>query len=202
MGCSQNGSLSDRPTVRKTFLNKSCLSNCRHHFFILFFSCSKGSHTQSGSHKLIHTRSSVLVWYGAQTVMTVSGPCVIEVTETETGWGLSSPVSDRKLRRERLGGVTAEFIACSPSLRLSVCLSHLLPPLALNRYHLSFSYAFQSVSTFLSALSCLSTFSSLSFQTLLFIFSPPGWRVDEFCPFIPRVRHCSKKNNWSPINRV
>lgn len=58
--------------------------------------------------------------------MTVSGPCVIEVTEAETGWGLSSAVSDRKWRRGRWGGggrQLSSWHAVYPSVGLCVCLN-------------------------------------------------------------------------------
>lgn len=215
MGFSQNWSLSGKPTVRNTFLKEACLSNCRHthtHTHSYTHSVhSKGSHTQSGAHKNIHTHSGVLVWYGAQTVMTVSGPCVIEVMEAETGWGLSSTVSDRKQRkmgregrrRGEGGGTTAEFTACSLSLCRGMCLSHVKKtthPPHLWLHHLSLSYAYQSFPTFLSSFSHLSTCLSLHPPLPFFFFftSLHGWGEDEICPFIPVSDTASRKTMGYP----
>lgn len=91
------------------------------------------------------------------------------------------------------------FVSPSPSLTvsLSICL---------------FSHACQSVSTSLSSLSrpSISVPLSLSLSnTYIYIFfyrvslslsirMMAGWIL----PFLPRVRHCIKKNNGRPINRV
>lgn len=128
------------------------------------------------THKYIHTHSNVLVWYGAQSVMTVSGPCVIEVMEAETGWGLSSAMSDRKLRWRRWGdGVTVELMGCSLSFCL-FCMSHFLP--LSPSIHPSFSYICVAVSTFPSLYFCPSTSVALSVSdAYIYIFSFSSWMI-------------------------
>lgn len=129
------------------------------------------------THKYIHTHSNVLVWYGAQSVMTVSGPCVIEVMEAETGWGLSSAMSDRKLRWGRWGG-GHRWAHGMQSIFLSVffCLSHFLP--LSPSIHTSFSYICVAVSTFPSLYFCPSTFVALSVSNAyIYIFSFSSWMI-------------------------
>lgn len=151
------------------------------------------------THKYIHTHSNVLVWYGAQSVMTVSGPCVIEVMEAETGWGLSSAMSDRKLRWGRWGGVTVELMGCSLSFCLSffACLTFSLSvPLSIHLFLTSASL-FQPFRLCISVRPPLSR-SLFQMHTYRFFPSLPGW----FLPFLRHVRHYIKKSNGRPINRV
>lgn len=156
---------------------------------------SKGSHTQSGTHKYIHTHRNVLDWYDAQSVMTVSGPGVIEVTEAETGWGLSSAVNDRKLRVEggdwQLSSSHAVYALC-----LCVCLTSLSGSLSLYLFLMP-ARLFQPLCLLCPV--CLSL--SLSFKcTYICMFASlsTGWWVDEFCPFFPMSDTTSRKTMRDP----
>lgn len=152
MGFPQNGCLSDGLTVRGTFLKKFACQIVDTQLILLTSLIFFLQQRVTGTHKRIHTHSSVVVWYGAQTMMTVSGPF---------DWGDGSrdrmEVVIRCEWREAeavkfVGGgtVTAEFTEYSLSLSAYVFVSPFLPD-----YHLS-PYACQSVSTFLSSLSFLS----------------------------------------------
>ena len=192
--------MGDCQSVRNPFLKKSRLqtsnwSYTRTHTYtsLIYPFHSTRSSTQPGTPK--HTRSliqsSVPVWYGAQTVMTVSASCVIEVMEAQTGWRLSSDVSDRELThrfiylfssRGEMRWQQSSLRAFYPSIGLCVYLtfsswrsfvSSLCPLVCFN------------LSVFLS---CLPNSFSLSF-----FFYYPKWYVDEFHPFIPVAVTASRK---------
>lgn len=74
MGFSQNGCLSDWLRVRGTFLKKFACQIVDTQLILLTSLIFFLQQRVTGTHKHIHTHSSVVVWYGAQTLMTVSGP--------------------------------------------------------------------------------------------------------------------------------
>lgn len=90
-----------RQIHRQTFLRTelACLSNCNNR------TANRQLSEEGHIPNQTQTHSSAELWYGAQGVMTVWSPGSIEVTQEQTGWGLSSVVRDRKLRLKVEGDV-------------------------------------------------------------------------------------------------
>lgn len=100
------------------------------------------------------------------------------------------------------GEVTAEFMACSlyPSVCLCVCLTFSLSVSPSIYLFLMPASLFQPFCLLCPV--CPSLSLSLSFKYIYFFSLSPRMMGGWILPSLPCVRHCIKKNNRRPINRV
>lgn len=183
MGACQRDSQSERHFSRRLACQSADTLLGRHAHTLFILRAAAGHlpiHVHPGIHT--HTENSVPVWCGAQTMMTVSALCVIEVMWAQTGWGLSSNMSERKLRWGRIGGWLGGQLSSSRAVYPSIG---------------SCVYLTSSWWSFVSSLCLLVCFNLSAILTrlslgLLFFFLPEWW-VDKFCPFIPVAFTASRK---------
>lgn len=171
MGACQGDSPSERHFSR-WLVCQSADTLLGRHAHTLFILCAAAGHLPIHVHPGIHTHTenSVTVWCGAQTMMTVSALRVIEVMWVQTGWGLSSNMSERKLRWGRIGGVGGGWLGGQLSSSRAV-----YPSIGLCVYLTSSWWSFVSSLCLQACFNLSAILPCLSLGPLFFFYLNDGW---------------------------